>query len=256
MEPLAQEKNIKLIGKYKNITMIGSDILIYRLVYNLVENAIKYNRPGGQVVVTAEWKEKHVFLSVEDTGSGIPEELRKRVFEPFFRVDKSRSRELGGVGLGLALVYEIVIFEDMLEFINEKIESIQQQDHNDVNATLISKKVIMLDKIKNVVRNIVRTYGNLFNGYTSIENIQDEQIVTFDISALKDMKAEVFDAQIFNMISLCWDNCVTNGKLMMKGLKEETVKVDDVVHTLILIDESHRWVNTKKQQALTSVSMA
>ena len=112
LELLAQEKNIKLIGKYKNITMIGSDILIYRLVYNLVENAIKYNRPGGQVVVTAEWKEKHVFLSVEDTGSGIPEELRKRVFEPFFRVDKSRSRELGGVGLGLALVYEIVRVHD------------------------------------------------------------------------------------------------------------------------------------------------
>ena len=112
LEPLAQEKNIKLIGKCKDVTMVGSDILIYRLVYNLVENAIKYNRPGGQVVVTAEWKEKHVFLSVEDTGSGIPEELRKRVFEPFFRVDKSRSRELGGVGLGLALVYEIVRVHD------------------------------------------------------------------------------------------------------------------------------------------------
>ena len=112
LEPLAMEKNIRLIGKCKDVTMVGSDILIYRLVYNLVENAIKYNRPGGQVVVTAEWKEKHVFLSVEDTGSGIPEELRKRVFEPFFRVDKSRSRELGGVGLGLALVYEIVRVHD------------------------------------------------------------------------------------------------------------------------------------------------
>ena len=112
LEPLAMEKNIRLIGKCKDVTMVGSDILIYRLVYNLVENAIKYNRPGGQVVVTAEWKDKHVFLSVEDTGSGIPEELRKRVFEPFFRVDKSRSRELGGVGLGLALVYEIVRVHD------------------------------------------------------------------------------------------------------------------------------------------------
>ena len=112
LEPLAAEKNVELIGKCNPVTMTGSDILIYRLVYNLVENAIKYNRPGGQVVVTAEWKEKHVFLSVEDTGSGIPEELRKRVFEPFFRVDKSRSRELGGVGLGLALVYEIVRVHD------------------------------------------------------------------------------------------------------------------------------------------------
>ena len=112
LDPLAQEKNIKLTGKCKNITMVGSDILIYRLVYNLVENAIKYNHSGGQVTVTADRKENHVYLSVEDTGAGIPEELKERVFEPFFRVDKSRSRELGGVGLGLALVREIVRVHD------------------------------------------------------------------------------------------------------------------------------------------------
>lgn len=112
LEPLAVEKNIKLIGKCENATMIGSDILIYRLVYNLVENAIKYNHPLGQVTVTAYQRNKHVYLSVEDTGSGIPKELRERVFEPFFRVDKSRSRELGGVGLGLAFVREIVRVHD------------------------------------------------------------------------------------------------------------------------------------------------
>lgn len=112
LEPLAMEKNIKLIGKCENATMIGSDILIYRLVYNLVENAIKYNHPLGQVTVTAYQRNKHVYLSVEDTGSGIPKELRERVFEPFFRVDKSRSRELGGVGLGLAFVREIVRVHD------------------------------------------------------------------------------------------------------------------------------------------------
>lgn len=112
LEPLAVEKNIKLIGKCEDATMTGSDILIYRLVYNLVENAIKYNHPLGQVTVTAYQRNKHVYLSVEDTGSGIPKELRERVFEPFFRVDKSRSRELGGVGLGLALVREIVRVHD------------------------------------------------------------------------------------------------------------------------------------------------
>ena len=112
LEPLAEGKNIRLIGKCKDITMVGSDILIYRLVYNLVENAIKYNHSGGQVTVTADRKEKHVYLSVKDTGTGIPEELKERVFEPFFRVDKSRSRELGGVGLGLALVREIVRVHD------------------------------------------------------------------------------------------------------------------------------------------------
>ena len=112
LEPLAVEKNIKLIEKCEDATMIGSDILIYRLVYNLVENAIKYNHPLGQVTVTAYQRNKHVYLSVEDTGSGIPKELRERVFEPFFRVDKSRSRELGGVGLGLAFVREIVRVHD------------------------------------------------------------------------------------------------------------------------------------------------
>ncbi len=112
LEPLAMEKNIKLIGKCEDATMIGSDILIYRLVYNLVENAIKYNHPLGQVTVTAYQRNKHVYVSVEDTGSGIPKELRERVFEPFFRVDKSRSRELGGVGLGLAFVREIVRVHD------------------------------------------------------------------------------------------------------------------------------------------------
>lgn len=112
LEPLAVEKNIKLIGKCEDATMTGSDILIYRLVYNLVENAIKYNHPLGQVTVTAYQRNKHVYLSVEDTGSGIPKELRERVFEPFFRVDKARSRELGGVGLGLAFVREIVRVHD------------------------------------------------------------------------------------------------------------------------------------------------
>ena len=112
LEPLAQEKNITLVENCKNITMRGSDILIYRMVYNLVENAIKYNHVDGQVIVTAYQEENHVHLSVEDTGSGIPEELKERVFEPFFRVDKSRSRELGGVGLGLALVREIVRVHD------------------------------------------------------------------------------------------------------------------------------------------------
>ena len=108
LEPLAQEKGINLIEKCDNVLLMGSDILIYRLVYNLVENAIKYNFCGGTVTVTATQQNSQLHLTVEDTGNGIPEELKERIFEPFFRLDKSRSRELGGVGLGLALVREIV----------------------------------------------------------------------------------------------------------------------------------------------------
>lgn len=108
LEPLSQEKGINLIEKCDNVLLMGSDILIYRLVYNLVENAIKYNFSGGTVTVTATQQNSQLHLTVEDTGNGIPEELKERIFEPFFRLDKSRSRELGGVGLGLALVREIV----------------------------------------------------------------------------------------------------------------------------------------------------
>ena len=112
LEPLAQEKDINLVEKCDEMTMMGSDILIYRLVYNLVENAIKYNNPGGQVVVIALQQGEHKKIMVEDTGNGIPKDFRERIFEPFFRVDKSRSRALGGVGLGLALVREIVRVHD------------------------------------------------------------------------------------------------------------------------------------------------
>jgi len=108
LESLASRKNIRLVRECEAVTMTGSDILIYRLVYNLVENAIKYNIDGGQVTVTCKEWNKHIHIRVSDTGKGIPEELRSRIFEPFFRVDKSRSRELGGIGLGLALVNEIV----------------------------------------------------------------------------------------------------------------------------------------------------
>ena len=112
LEPLTQKKNITLINECNAVTLCGSDILIYRLVYNLVENAIKYNRINGSVTVKAFAKDKHIYLTVADTGNGIPKDLRERVFEPFFRLDKSRSRELGGVGLGLALVHEIVRVHD------------------------------------------------------------------------------------------------------------------------------------------------
>ena len=123
LEPLAQEKNVELIQKTAcsvnnnekpedELILTGSDILIYRMLYNLVENAIKYNREDGTVTVSAIRKKNEVVLTVSDTGNGIDEAFREQIFEPFFRVDKSRSRELGGVGLGLAMVREVVRVHD------------------------------------------------------------------------------------------------------------------------------------------------
>ena len=123
LEPLAQEKGINLIEKCDKVLLMGSDILIYRLVYNLVENAIKYNFSGGTVTVTATQQNNQLHLTVEDTGNGIPEELKERIFEPFFRLDKSRSRELGGVGLGLALVREIVRVHNGSIFVKNNVNS-------------------------------------------------------------------------------------------------------------------------------------
>lgn len=112
LDPLAEEKNVILESVCDAVTMMGSDILVYRVVYNLVENAIKYNNPGGKVQVTVGSDKEQICIQVMDNGSGIPADMKERVFEPFFRVDKSRSRALGGVGLGLALVREIVRVHD------------------------------------------------------------------------------------------------------------------------------------------------
>ncbi len=108
LDPLAQEKNITLHTECEPFSMTGSDTLIYRLVYNLTENAIKYNHSGGEVTISAEKRNDKIFITVADNGNGIPDDMKERIFEPFFRVDKSRSRALGGVGLGLSLVKEIV----------------------------------------------------------------------------------------------------------------------------------------------------
>ena len=109
LTPLAQKNNISLQQDCAELGMVGSDALIYRLVFNLVENGIKYNRPGGAVRVTLQQEKQTAVLRVADTGPGIPADCRESIFQPFFRVDKSRSREMGGVGLGLALVREIAV---------------------------------------------------------------------------------------------------------------------------------------------------
>lgn len=107
LAPLA-EKNGIILESTGDGTMTGSDTLIYRLLFNLTENAIRYNHPDGTVRITVTEEEKRLIIRVADTGYGVPEQYRESIFQPFFRVDKSRSRENGGVGLGLSLVWEIV----------------------------------------------------------------------------------------------------------------------------------------------------
>ena len=153
-------------------------------------------------------------------------------------------------------------FSDLLAYIEGKMEEIQRKSkaYEAVELDLVKHWMAIMDKIRRVLSNITNTYGSLFDGHTSIDNILDEQIVTFDLSTIKEMKPSVFDAQIFNMISLCWDNCVTNGKLMMERLRkakgeEGALDPEQVTKFLMIIDESHRWINTKKRHALESISI-
>ena len=106
LAPLSDKRGVTLTAEGDGI-MTGSDALIYRLIFNLAENAVKYNRPGGSVRVSVTQEPEKLLLRVSDTGCGIPEECQRSIFQPFFRVDKSRSREYGGAGLGLSLVWEI-----------------------------------------------------------------------------------------------------------------------------------------------------
>lgn len=153
-------------------------------------------------------------------------------------------------------------FSDLLAYIEGKMEEIQRKSkaYEAVELDLVKHRMAIMDKIRRVLSNITNTYGSLFDGHTSIDNILDEQIVTFDLSTIKEMKPSVFDAQIFNMISLCWDNCVTSGKLMMERLRkakgeEGALDPEQVTKFLMIIDESHRWINTKKRHALESISI-
>lgn len=120
--PLAEKGSVTL-EREGDSAITGSDTLIYRLLFNLTENAIKYNRPGGSVRVSVSQAGNDALVRVSDTGRGIPEEYQRSIFQPFFRVDKSRSREYGGAGLGLSLVWEIADLHGGSVWVEESSES-------------------------------------------------------------------------------------------------------------------------------------
>ena len=142
------------------------------------------------------------------------------------------------------------ILSDFYTFIKNKLEKIMERKAETVaEKTLIETKVTNLYNIETAIKNIVQNFGKMFDGHTSVDNIIDEKIVTFDISDIKDL-GNVFVAQMFNMVSLCWDNAVGNGKVMKKLWEEGNAADEDIVKFLIIIDESHRWVNTKMPMIL------
>ena len=122
LAPLSDKRGVTLTAEGDGI-MTGSDALIYRLIFNLTENAVKYNRPGGSVRVSVTQELEKLLIRVSDTGRGIPEEYQRSIFQPFFRIDNSRSREYGGAGLGLSLVWEIADLHGGSVWVEESSEN-------------------------------------------------------------------------------------------------------------------------------------
>ena len=175
------------------------------------------------------------------------ENLLRELYDKFSLNPRNNTQVTG------LLAKQYPTFSDFLSFVTDKIQMMQNQSYSEMEGVLAAKHLSSYDKIRKVIENIVRNYGDIFDGHTSIDNISDEQIVTFDMSTIKEMKAEIFDAQIFNMVSFCWDNCVTNGKIMKQKYESGQTAWEDLVRFLIIIDESHRWINAQKSHALDQI---
>lgn len=142
------------------------------------------------------------------------------------------------------------IFQDLLELLDGEIQAITKGAYTEAEQVLINRKLLNLDNIRRQIRILVNTYGHLFDGHTTLNNMADVKIVTYNLTQLKDMDAEIFDLQLFNILSICWDEAITNGSIMKQLWEKGKLDLQEVIHTLILIDESHRWVNAQKLFAL------
>ena len=145
------------------------------------------------------------------------------------------------------------IFEDVLTFLDEQINKISAREYGDAELVMAQDNLKRLNNIRENIVYIINNFGTMFNGHSSIDNILDEQLVVIDISALKDMPSNVFAAQMTTLMALCWDNMITNGKVMKEKYESGRIGIEDVVDFLILIDESHRWINTANEKILEDI---
>ena len=145
--------------------------------------------------------------------------------------------------------------QDLWNLIDRKMQSYIAKTGNENEMYLIQHALIQYNKKKNTLDVLINIYSSLFNGHTTMDNITDEQLVTFNLSQLKSLPASIFDAYLYIILTLCWDNCVTNGKTMLDLYDAKKIDFSDIVHTMILIDEAHRWINTKKPLILDQITI-
>lgn len=147
------------------------------------------------------------------------------------------------------------VFTDLRMLLDEKIERMTHGRYTAQEKVLVHRNLLSLDNIRRQIRIITSTYRHLFDGHTTLSSLSDVKIVTYNLTQLKDMDAEVFDLQLFNILSICWDEAITNGSVMKQLYESGKRSLQDVVHCLIIIDESHRWVNARKLFALDQLSI-
>ena len=146
------------------------------------------------------------------------------------------------------------ILDDLVEQCKISIKNMAEQKYDEIQEKLAVNRALKINNIQRKFESIIETYGAIFNGHTSLENIVNEQIIVFDISTIKEMDPNVFDAQFYNLAALSWDNAVANGKEMLNLYNEGEIEWEDIVRTLILIDESHRTINANKYKALDQIT--
>lgn len=145
------------------------------------------------------------------------------------------------------------IFSDFAEYLKAKIDELTSLNpKSSIEAKLFEERLLNVDEIYKLTKNIIGNYGKMLDGVTTVNNIVDEKVVTFDISTIKDL-GNVFVAIIFNMVSLCWDNCIANGSIMKRLWEEGKIEDENIVKFMIFIDESHRWVNTRMPEILQMI---
>lgn len=168
----------------------------------------------------------------------------------FIKEDGSIAKQMTGLP---AKAYPI--FSDLLTLVKEKVKDYGSKRAKAAEMEIVKQDIIIYSNVEKTIENIIDSYGALFNGYTSFNNIQDMHIVTFDLSSVKNLKENIFDALLFSTLSLCWDNAVTNGSLMKAAYEKGEIALEDVVHTIIIFDESHRLFNTRKMQAVDQITV-
>jgi len=250
-------RTFDVVGEFKHLThtlggrVIGMDgasgIINLLEIFRAGENADQdYSMHWKKLNAVYRFLKPMVTQEELDVFHSITEELYKR-----FKLlpDRSRNRKIAGLPAA-----RYPTFSDLLDLLDSEMKELLNGSYNDIETELVKQRLLNFENVKNQISQLVNTYGFLFDGHTSVDNMDDEQIVTYDFSKIKDMDTAIFDLQIFNVLTLCWDGAITNGTIMKAEWEDDIRALEDVIHTIVLIDESHRWVNTRKIFALELLS--